>query len=70
MGMTLGVAEDLIDSDPEATRKLLAEARQASRTALAELRALVTGIHPPVLADRGLVDAILLWRLIPCRVWR
>ena len=58
MGMTLGVAEDLIDSDPEATRKLLAEARQASRTALAELRALVTGIHPPVLADRGLVDAI------------
>ena len=58
MGMTLGVAEDLLDSNPEATRKLLAEARQASRTALAELRALVTGIHPPVLADRGLVDAI------------
>ena len=58
MGMALGVAEDLLDSNPEATRKLLAEARQASRTALAELRALVTGIHPPVLADRGLVDAI------------
>lgn len=58
MGMALGAAEDLLDTDPEATRKLLAEARQASSTALAELRALVIGIHPPVLADRGLVDAI------------
>jgi signal transduction histidine kinase len=58
MGMTLSAAEDLLDTDPEATRKLLAEARHASGTALAELRALVTGIHPPVLADRGLVDAI------------
>ena len=58
MGMTLSAAEDLLDTDPETTRKLLAEARQASGTALAELRALVSGIHPPVLADRGLVDAI------------
>jgi signal transduction histidine kinase len=58
MGMTLSAAEDLLDTDPEATRKLLADARHASGTALAELRALVTGIHPPVLADRGLVDAI------------
>lgn len=58
MGMTLGAAEDLLDTDPEATRRLLAEARQASAKALAELRALVSGIHPPVLADRGLVDAI------------
>ena len=58
MGMALGAAEDLLDTDPEATRKLLAEARQASGKALAELRALVSGVHPPVLADRGLVDAI------------
>jgi signal transduction histidine kinase len=58
MGMVLGAAEDLIDTDPEATRKLLVEAREASGKALAELRALVSGVHPPVLADRGLVDAI------------
>ena len=58
MGMALGAAEDLLDTDPEATRKLLVEARQASGKALAELRALVSGVHPPVLADRGLVDAI------------
>ena len=35
MGLALGAAEDLLDSNPEATRKLLAEARQASSTALA-----------------------------------
>jgi signal transduction histidine kinase len=58
MGMALGAAEDLLDTDPEATRKLLAEAREASGQALSELRALVSGVHPPVLADRGLVDAI------------
>ena len=58
MGMALGAAEDLLDTDPEATRKLLVEAREASGKALAELRALVSGVHPPVLADRGLVDAI------------
>jgi signal transduction histidine kinase len=58
MGMALGTAEDLLDTDPEATRKLLVEAREASSKALAELRALVSGVHPPVLADRGLVDAI------------
>jgi signal transduction histidine kinase len=58
MGMTLSAAEDLLDIDPDSTRKLLAEARQASGMALADLRALVSGIHPPVLADRGLVDAI------------
>ena len=58
MGMVLSAAEGLVDTDPEATRKLLVEAREASGKALAELRALVSGVHPPVLADRGLVDAI------------
>jgi signal transduction histidine kinase len=58
MGMTLGAAEELIDSNPAAARALLAEAREASARALAELRALVRGVHPPVLADRGLADAV------------
>ncbi len=58
MGMTLGAAEALIDSNPAAARALLAEAREASAKALAELRALVRGVHPPVLADRGLADAV------------
>jgi signal transduction histidine kinase len=58
MGMTLDAAGQIIDTNPEAARALLYEARDASVKALAELRALVRGIHPPVLADRGLADAI------------
>ncbi|MGW3045135.1 sensor histidine kinase [Kitasatospora sp. NPDC001159] len=58
MGMNLGVAERLVERDPAAARELLAETRQASAAALTELRDLVRGIHPPVLADRGLADAV------------
>jgi signal transduction histidine kinase len=58
MGMTLSAAEELLESSPAAARALLLEARESSAKALAELRALVRGIHPPVLADRGLADAI------------
>jgi signal transduction histidine kinase len=58
MGMTLDAAGQIIDTRPEAARALLYEARDASVKALAELRDLVRGIHPPVLADRGLADAI------------
>ncbi|KAA6224110.1 sensor histidine kinase [Streptomyces albofaciens JCM 4342] len=58
MGMKLSAAESLLDENPEAVRTLLAETRDASMRALEELRDLVRGIHPPVLADRGLVDAV------------
>ncbi|MFD7297699.1 histidine kinase [Streptomyces sp. NPDC059897] len=58
MGMTLDAAEHRLNDDPEAVRALLAEARASSSAALQELRDLVRGIHPPVLADRGLGDAV------------
>ncbi|MGC0416034.1 sensor histidine kinase [Embleya sp. AB8] len=58
MGMTLGAAEHLLERDPAAVRALLVEVRESSAKALAELRDLVRGIHPPVLADRGLGDAV------------
>jgi signal transduction histidine kinase len=58
MGMTLTAAERLMETDPEAARAMLAEAKASSSAALQELRDLVRGIHPPVLADRGLVDAV------------
>ncbi len=58
MGMTLDAAGQIIDTNPEAARALLYEAREASVKALAELRNLVRGIHPPILADRGLADAV------------
>jgi signal transduction histidine kinase len=58
IGMTLGMAEEQIAKDPEAARALLLEARDTAGDALVELRRLVRGIHPPVLADRGLVEAV------------
>ncbi|MFH8972860.1 sensor histidine kinase [Streptomyces sp. NPDC017890] len=58
LGMNLGVAERLLAKDPEAVRAILADTRKASATALTELRDLIRGIHPPVLADRGLADAV------------
>ncbi|MGC5010001.1 sensor histidine kinase [Streptosporangium sp. DT93] len=58
IGMTLGAVEELMDKDPAAARALLGKVKEASSTALVELRDLVRGIHPPVLAERGLGDAI------------
>src|SRR3984957_19050974 len=58
MGMTLDAIEQQIESSPEAARALLAEAKASSIKALSELRDLVRGIHPPVLADRGLGEAV------------
>jgi signal transduction histidine kinase len=58
LGMSLGAAERLIDSDPEAAKRILRDARNSSAEALAELRRLVRGINPPVLVERGLVDAV------------
>ncbi|PRX98704.1 sensor histidine kinase [Allonocardiopsis opalescens] len=58
LGMSLGMAEEMLSRDPDAARELLAEARASSSQALAELRHLVRGIHPPVLADRGLEGAV------------
>jgi signal transduction histidine kinase len=58
LGMTIGLAEEMVARDPDTARKLLAEAREVSSTALVELRHLVRGIHPPVLAERGLDGAV------------
>lgn len=71
LGMSLGLAEELIRTDPDAAARLLAEAREDSGQALSELRALVRGIHPPVLADRGLggaVQALALSHPLPVTV--
>lgn len=58
LGMSLGLADELLDSDPIEARRLLREARTGAVAALADLRSLVRGIYPPVLADRGLDGAI------------
>jgi len=58
LGMSLQAAERLFPVSPEAALALVAEAKESSSLALTELRDLVRGIYPPVLADRGLADAI------------
>ncbi|MGK5552785.1 histidine kinase [Actinomadura kijaniata] len=58
VGMSLGAIEHLLEKDPDRARALLAQTRESSARALSELRDLVRGIHPPVLADRGLGDAV------------
>jgi signal transduction histidine kinase len=71
LGMSLGLAEERLERDPAGARALLAEAREANSLALSELRDLVRGIHPPVLADRGLVGAVQALALtgsLPIRV--
>jgi signal transduction histidine kinase len=58
LGMSLQAAQRLFPTSPEAALALVAEAKESSSLALTELRDLVRGIYPPVLADRGLADAI------------
>lgn len=58
LSINLGMAEQVLESDPFTARELVAEARASTSHALTELRDLVRGIHPPVLADRGLVGAV------------
>jgi signal transduction histidine kinase len=58
LSMAIGLADTLMDRNPAKAHKLLAEARESSGTALVELRHLVRGIHPPVLAERGLGGAV------------
>ncbi|MBT0773797.1 sensor domain-containing protein [Kineosporia sp. J2-2] len=58
LGMNIGLAEQLLHTDPAAAAALLAEARQATTDALEDLRGVVRSIHPPVLADRGLAGAV------------
>jgi signal transduction histidine kinase len=58
LGMSLGMAEQKLADDPQRVSELLAEARAGAEHALRELRDLARGIHPPVLADRGLEAAL------------
>ncbi len=58
VGMSLRAAEQLLATNPEAGIALVAEARETSARALDDLRNLVRGVYPPVLADRGLGDAV------------
>ncbi|MEV4681343.1 sensor histidine kinase [Streptomyces kurssanovii] len=56
LSMTLGLAR--LDAPPGPLADQLAKAHDEAGKALAELRDLIQGIHPKVLADHGLVPAV------------
>ena len=58
LGMNLRAVERVLPGSPNAALALVAEARETSVRALNELRDLIRGICPPVLADRGLGHAV------------
>jgi signal transduction histidine kinase len=58
LSMNLGMADAAFDDDPDRARRLVNDARSATTAAIGDLRSVVRGIHPPVLADRGLVGAV------------
>src|SRR5215469_7915028 len=57
LGISLRALERMLPASSPAALALVAEARETSLRALNDLRHLVRGIYPPVLADRGLAHA-------------
>jgi signal transduction histidine kinase len=71
LGMSIGMAEEKLRTDPDAAAQLLSEARSDARQALQELRDLARGIRPPILTDRGLgaaIDALVARSPVPVTV--
>jgi signal transduction histidine kinase len=58
LALTLGLAGELLRRDVDSAALLLEEARTTANAALDDLRAVMHSIHPAVLADRGLGDAV------------
>jgi signal transduction histidine kinase len=58
LAMELGRAKARFADDPDGARVLVDQAHAQAKEALTELRNLVSGVHPPVLTERGL-DAAL-----------
>jgi signal transduction histidine kinase len=57
IAMSLGLLETKLP-DPDQARPIVQETREALTAALAELRVLTQGIHPTILAERGLPAAL------------
>lgn len=54
----LRLARNQLGRDPGVADATLAEIQEEARQALEDLRELARGIHPPVLSDRGLLEAV------------
>ena len=71
VNVLLGAARRQLARDPAGAEEILGRAQDAAEQALAELRTVARGILPPVLAERGLAEAV--GRLagdcgVPCRL--
>jgi signal transduction histidine kinase len=67
----LGATRRALTRDPAGAEAMLERAQDAAEQALAELRTVVRGILPPVLADRGLAGALAGLAAdcgVPCRI--
>jgi signal transduction histidine kinase len=58
IGLDLGMAEQQLARDPDRARELIGSAREKVQGSIGELRQLGRGLHPAILADRG-IDAAL-----------
>jgi signal transduction histidine kinase len=58
LAVNLRVARELVRLDPARADELLAELSSEVHSAIDELRDLAHGIYPPLLAERGLPDAV------------
>ncbi len=58
IAMRLGIAERMMATDPDQAAELVSEARQSTEETMTELRGIIRGMYPPILADRGLPGAV------------
>jgi signal transduction histidine kinase len=59
MAVTLRLAESMVDSDPAAAKGMLESLRDEVQATIQHLRDLAHTIYPPLLADRGLGEALM-----------
>ena len=58
LGVKLSLAQRVLRGDVDAADRMLDDLRGEATQALEDLRELARGIYPPLLADRGLVEAV------------
>jgi signal transduction histidine kinase len=58
LGVKLSLAKRLLRGDADAVERMLDDLQGETSQALTDLRELARGIYPPLLADRGLVEAV------------
>ena len=58
MAVKLSLAQSMVGKDPDRERLMLGQLKKEAQDALEDLRDLARGIYPPLLADKGLAEAL------------